>query len=261
MALESGPGSRARLLAIMNPSDIIRGAVADVERLRQSAASKPALSNALAAVKQFQSRRFENSYRDLLQGGPHQAAARFFLQELYGDADYSQRDVQFARIAGAIERLLPKPAVATAVALARLHALTEQLDYAMALAWQEDTHSSLAEVARYVRAWRIAVRREDRQRQLRLVMEIGQDLEKLTKTPGLRLLLKLMRGPAHAAGLHDLQRFLESGFDTFAAMGKQKIGTSAFLQLIESRESKLIDMLFDAEMEKCATVLSGYSYT
>ncbi len=236
----------------MDASQIIRDEVEKVQRLRKFAFGRPLLASAVAAVKRIQSQRFEITYRDLLQGGPYQGAAHFFLSELYGPLDYSRRDEQFARIAGAIQRLLPRHAVTTAVALAKLHGLTEQLDLAMGEAWEGDGQSDGDEWARYVRAWRQTAGQDNRYRQLRLILEIGADLAKLTRTPGLRLMLKMMRGPALAAGLPDLQRFLEQGFDTFASIGKGGQGSALqFLELVEYRESKAIETLFIPDYEEC----------
>jgi len=68
-------------------------------------------------------------------------------------------------------------------------------------------------------------------------------------------MLKMMRGPAAAAGLSSLQHFLETGFDTFAAMAKRPGGAEAFLEIIRLRETGLIDLLFDAELVACETEL------
>jgi hypothetical protein len=79
----------------------------------------------------------------------------------------------------------------------------------------------------------------------------------LTRTAGLRLMLKMMRGPAVAAGLGSLQRFLETGFDTFAAMGRTRGGAVQFLGTIRSRESALIASLFDDPFVACETQLAA----
>lgn len=240
----------------MDAAVFIRNSVSEVERLRLIIAADAGMRSAVAAVKRYQSQRFENSYRDLIAGGPYQAAAHFFLNELYGVVDYSKRDAQFARIAGAIESLLPRQAISTAVALARLHLLTEQLDFAMAGAWQS-APSCEKMAATYVRTWKAVGHREERERQLQLVLELGRDLSRLTRTPGIRLMLKVMRGPAHAAGLHELQAFLEIGFDTFAALARYKGGTEAFLLLIEARESELIRALFDSRFDILTSLRDG----
>lgn len=249
--------SGARLVRFMDAAQEIRDAVALVERLRDAAQQQPTVAASISAVKRFQSRRFEHSYQDLLGGGPYKEAAAFFLDELYGDTNYARRDAQFSRVAGAIQKLLPKSAVDTALALAQLHALTEQLDYAMGQAWERDlTVAALDDPDRYIRAWRATGRPNERSRQLKLVLDIGEDLDALTRAPGLRLMLKMMHGPAQAVGLAELQRFLEQGFDTFAAMGKNKGGARGFLELVETREARLIALLFDARYEQCRAALA-----
>jgi hypothetical protein len=233
----------------------IRNAVAQVALLRNVAQDNPALSGAVREVKRVQATRFAGTYSDLLVHGPYGPAARFFLEELYSDKDYAERDAQFARIAGAIEKVFPEQVARTAVTLAELHALTEELDQAMGLAWLTQP-DDLDEAQTYVRAWRAVGRRPEREAQLKVVMGIGEQMVRLTRTPGLRMLLKMMRGPAVAAGLGSLQHFLETGFDTFAAMVRTPQGAPAFLRIIEARESALIAGLFDADRVACETGLA-----
>ena len=52
-----------------------------------------------------------------------------------------------------------------------------------------------------------------------------------------------MRGPARAAGLGELQIFLETGFDTFRAMN----GAQEFLAIVKRREEELAAALFAAD--------------
>ena len=239
----------------MEAAKNIRACVDRVSQLRRARESRPALAQALQDIKRLQSRRFAATYADLLAGGPHQAASRFFLEELYSDRDYAERDAQFAKIAGAIERLFPAQVAAMAQALAELHALTEELDHAMAQAWM-DTDPAAPPALRYATAWRAVGKRDGRLAQLRVVKHIGREMSRLTRTPGLRLMLKMMRGPAGAAGLSALQRFLESGFDTFAAMARQPDGAERFLQTIAQREEAFIALLFDAPLVACETALA-----
>jgi len=238
----------------MEAAQKIRKAVIAVSLLRQAVDAEPSLRAALVQVKRVQSRRFAGTYSDLLGGGRYAAAARFFLEELYSDKDYAERDAQFARIAGAIQKLFPAPVAETAVALAQLHALTEELDQAMARAWLTSDRG-LTDAQHYVNAWRKVGRRADRESQLAVVLDIGAQMARFTRTPGLRMMLKMMRGPAVAAGLGSLQSFLESGFDTFGGMARGG-GADEFLGTIKARETQLIAMLFDAEVVACETELA-----
>ena len=252
------PVSRAlhldRLGVYMEAKNIIRDAVAHVTLLRQNAAGDPQLAQAISDIKHLQARRFAGTYFDLLHSERYQRAAQFFLEELYSEKDYSLRDAQFGRIAGALQRIFPEQVVQTAVSLAQLHRLTEELDLAMARHWM--TSAGSGEVARYIAAWRTVDRRPDRDMQLATVMSVGHELDRLTRTPGLRMMLKMMRGPAHLSGLGSLQKFLESGFDTFAAMGRTADGAAFFLDTVKGRESGLIERLFDADAVACETEIT-----
>ncbi|MBC5763386.1 FFLEELY motif protein [Ramlibacter albus] len=241
----------------MEAAQRIRKAVAEVAHLREVGHDETTLRAAVIDVKRLQARRFAGTYADMLGGGAFRAPARFFLDELYSDKDYAERDAQFARIAGAIEKFFPAQVAQTAVALAELHALTEQLDFAVAQAWISPELQLLPAPARYVHAWRKVGRRAERESQLTVVMRIGAEMARLTRTPGLRLMLKMMRGPAAAAGLNDLQRFLEAGFDTFGAMAKKPGEAERFLGTIREREAGLIQRLFEADVVACETELGS----
>ncbi len=239
----------------MEAARTIRDSVAAVARLRQSAAGDSRLLDALGELKRLQSRRFAGTYADLLQGGLYQPAAAFFLEELYGDKDYARRDEQFARIAGAIETLFPAHVAQTAAALATLHALTEDLDLQMARLWlRRDAQESGAR--RYAGAWRDLGRRQEREDQLHSVIRLGEELARLTRMPGLRTMLRVMRGPASAAGLGDLQHFLEAGFDTFAGMSRRRGAVEHFLGTVRQREEALFALLYEQDLVACETELS-----
>jgi hypothetical protein len=239
----------------MSAKQTIQFSVEKVAQLRHLAVSAPGLAQAVSDVKAIQAKRFTGTYDDLLHIPQYQPATQFFLEELYSEKDYSQRDAQFSRIAGTLERMFPKQVVLTAVSLAQLHSLTEELDVAMAQSWLNNATCN-DPIDRYIAAWHTVGRRADRDAQLSGALAVGQELVTLTRTPGLRMALKMMRKPATLAGLAALQRFLESGFDTFAAMGPKKPskngqpeGPAYFLETVKKREAALIDLLFDAPQQ------------
>lgn len=209
----------------------------DHERARRLA--DPALAACVLLVKRYQRDRFARTYADLLLTPRYAAASRFFLEELYGPQDFTQRDAQFARVVPALVRLFPPDIVATVRLLAELHALSEGLDSEMGASMRD---ASSIEAAAYVRAWRAVGRRSDREAQIALTISVGRSLDQLTRRVLLRHSLHLMRGPARAAGLGALQAFLEVGFDTFRDMR----GAQPFLDIVEQRERALCDLLFSA---------------
>ena len=218
--------------------------LAAVEQERARRQAVPGLGEKVQAVKAYQQSRFEHTHAELLASSRYVAAARFFLDELYGPSDFSRRDAQFARIVPALVRLFPQEIVETVATLGELHALSESLDSAMA----EALSSPAIDASGYAQAWQATGRRVDREQQIDLMLAVGRSLDRYTRKPMLSASLRMMRGPARAAGLSDLQAFLERGLDTFKTMR----GATEFLAGIEARERALLAQLFTAEPQAAA---------
>ena len=205
---------------------------------RERRAASPVLLEKVTVLKAFQQRRFAHTYADLLASPRYGPAARYFLDELYGPKDFSARDAQFARVAPSIARVFPKEVAGTLDILSELHALSETLDTAMGL----QLASERVTASDYIAAWQGVGRAADRNRQIDVTLSIATQLDRITRLPLLRNALRLMRGPARAAGLGELQRSLETGFDTFKAMK----GADEFIAFIAERERALAAALFAA---------------
>lgn len=206
----------------------------EAERTRRGA--DPGLAAGVAEIKRYQHARFAQTYADLLAHASTHDAACFFQDELYGPKDFSQRDAQFARVVPGLIRLFPPELSAVVLELGQLHALSEQLDSAMGAAVAV---ARLSEQG-YARAWQQVGQAAERERQIQMVLDIGLALARQVRRPFLRRTLRLMRGPAAAAGLSRLHAFLESGFDAFARLSD----APAFLQTIASRERAMARRLF-----------------
>ena len=227
------------------PANAILGHLRTVAAERERRDASPELAVKVLALKRYQQNRFAKTYADLLVSPRYGQASHFFLEELYGPRDFSQRDAQFARVVPAIVRLFSDDIVGTVKTLAELHALSETLD--------SETASHLArsdvDAHTYIAAWQATGRAPDREHQIGLTLAVGESLEALTRNPLVRHSLRMMRGPARAAGLGDLQNFLETGFDAFKAMR----GAREYLADIGQRERELARALFAAPVETSQT--------
>jgi hypothetical protein len=190
----------------------------------------------LAEVKAWQARRLALTYADLVARPRYAAATRFFLEDLYGPKDFSARDQELLRIVPVMERVLPASAVETASLAIELEALSEGLDHALARALPAEP----LEEAGYAEAYRRSAPREERLRQIELIGEVGLRLDALVRKPLIAGTLRLMRKPAHLAGLGDLQDFLEAGFAAFRTLG----GADEFLAVFRARETQILTRLF-----------------
>ena len=229
--------------------DRIQAHLHTVAQLRAARQTDPALADRVLAVKTYQGRRFEQTYADLLASPRYRAAARFFLEELYGPQEFAERDTQFARVVPALVRIFPQEVVHTVEQLGALHALSEALDDACARHLPSgppgppgapSAPSAPLDAAAYIAAWQGAGQPQAREQQIVLTQSIGKALEGFTRSRLMRTSLRLMRGPAQAAGRASLQRFLEAGFDAFGAMK----GADDFLRWVSERERALAAALF-----------------
>ncbi len=209
-----------------------------VSGLRSSAQADPKAAAARQRFRTWQSQRLARTHASLL-ANPHFAeAATFFLTDVYGANDPGTRDAEMHRVLPTAVKLLPATGLETVAKAIELDALSEDLDAAMIVALGK--RLSGLDAAAYGSAYRKVGRRKDRERQIKLIQDIGQTLDRLARQRFISTTLTLMRKPARLAGLSELQSFLERGFAAFRKMG----GAEEFLKLVIKRERKLLNTLF-----------------
>jgi hypothetical protein len=213
-----------------------------LQKLRSLRGDHRATPARLKELKRWQSERLAATYSDLSAQPRYREATRFFLHDLYGPKDFSHRDEAMLRILPAMARLLPRSAVETASLAIELEALSEDLDHRVAAALAPGPITA----ASYAEANRQACSQEERERQIELIQAVGSRLEELVRKPLVLKTLQLMRGPAKAAGLSDLQDFLERGFCAFRAMR----GAGDFLAALRERETEIIEEIYSAPGEQ-----------
>lgn len=202
---------------------------------RQVAGSDAAGAAARCALKRFQAERMASTHADLLAARQTGQAARFFLSDLYGAEDLTQRDADVERIVPMLERMLPLPVLATIAEAIELDALSESLDAAMA-----SRLGAIFTEREYAGAYRDAAPRAVREDQLAHVRSVGDSLCELVRIPLIGATLALMRGPAKLTGLSELHHFLERGFGAFKGMPQPRL----FVATIVARELAILENLY-----------------
>lgn len=223
----------------MHDAQRLLEAATRVAALRARSARDGRLRGWSMALKQWQSERLARTHADLLDDPRYRGAARFFLDDLYGPKDFSERDAELGRVLPSLIRRLPAGGLATLADAVELDALSEALDEAMAGLLRRDAAAGIDEAA-YAQAYRSAGTRADRERQLALVLAIGRSLDRLIRVPLLGTLLASMAGPARLAGVPTMHGFLVRGFRAFKGVG----GASEFLGRIDRREQAILESLY-----------------
>ncbi|MCX7033525.1 MAG: hypothetical protein NT046_06080 [Arenimonas sp.] len=200
----------------------------------------------LKLLRAWQTRRLADGFKDFLANPRMRPAAEFFLTDLYGDRDFSARDRDVARIMPIMSRLLPESLIAAATDAIELAVLSHAFDLRMARALAERPEPMAAiSVQDYAVAYRAVGCPRLRRHQIELVLGVGWTLDASVRKHGVFKLLRASRFPARAAGLSELQGFLERGFGAFEALD----GAGEFLEAIGHRERQVSARLFAGDSD------------
>jgi hypothetical protein len=202
---------------------------------RQLAATDAATARARESLRRFQSARMSITHADLLASNETRDAAQFFLDDLYGTHDFTQRDADIERIIPMMESLMPISALQTIAEAIELDALSEALDRAMAVRLGEQFVE-----ADYIDAYCKITSRTEREAQITHIQSVGGSLCELVRIPLIGGTLAMMRVPAKLAGLGELHNFLDRGFGAFKKMRKPK----DFVTAIVKRETTILENLY-----------------
>ncbi len=200
----------------------------------------------MVLLRTWQSQRLGRTHADLLASPRYNPACRFFLEEVYAPRDFSQRDADAQRMHDFMLRFLPARLLHTLTITLELNYFTRELDQALVRAMVDTlgmTHTITADL--YAEGYRVCDNYADRARQIDMIVEVGQGLDRLVKLPFIGLTLQLARTPAQRAGWHELQAYLERGFAAF----KHMHGAHEFLDTIQQREMRILDRIFAREAD------------
>lgn len=207
------------------------------------AISEPAFPMAAFELLQnWQRDRLMRTYQDFIARDSDAPACHFFLEELYGGMNFHARDQQVARVEPLMSRMLPRKALHAVAEALRLQAISLEFDMDMAALIHERGLKDL-ETSSYAEVYRECGRRPEREHQIVLIRTLGHELERLVKIPMLVQMLRLMRGPAKAAGFGRLQTFLEDGLRSF----RRLTDPAEFVETIYRREWRAMDRLFSGD--------------
>ncbi|HEV8695275.1 MAG TPA: hypothetical protein VGQ93_13990 [Lysobacter sp.] len=195
----------------------------------------------LPELRRWQAERLEASFDRFLRDPQRRPAAQFFLSDVYNDSDFSRRDADIARVLPMMQRLLPGAVLGTLADAIELGLLTHAFDLRLAQVLEAlGPRRRTLDAALYAQVYRDSGLPRLRRHQIDLIARVGLGLGHALGMPGVATLLKLSRGPAKAAGLGELQGFLERGFAAFHKLGDVR----GFIAEIEADERAVSRRLF-----------------
>jgi hypothetical protein len=197
------------------------------------------LTESIKKLQTWQTKRLLITHDDLWQSKRFKPAMQFFVDELYGPKDFSQRDIELARVVPTMGKILPLKGLISLEASLRLNCLSLELDIALVqeLGSEEISRSS------YFDCYRQSDNKPKREEQIQLLENLGLDLAQVVKITGISAILLLSRKPAKLAGVESLHDFLEKGFKSFKKLGE----VHDFIDPIINRERELMHSLYAAK--------------
>lgn len=195
----------------------------------------------MATLSHWQAERLKITHQDLYQNPRYHEGLEFLLKDLYAPKEFTRRDDDLERIFPVAVKLLPDNLLYTVGLLVELNLLTQQLDQQLADVLFNQLNVSEITEESYCEAYRLCNNKKRRVHQTQLIANIGNDLDVYVRSRLVRLTLKMTRSPAEMAGLENLHSFLRRGFSAFHQMG----GVDELLELIISRESAILDAIYD----------------
>jgi hypothetical protein len=189
----------------------------------------------LDELQHWQRCRLRETYADLKAQPQFESACVFFLEELYGGRDMRQRDQQLERVLPVMARTMPDHLLAAMGDAMRLQWMSMDLDARLSRHLEGELDQ-----AEYARAYRRMAAWEEREEQIELIRELGRLLQRTVRKRMVRRLVRLMHGPAVAAGFGKLQEFLSQGLDAFATMGDE---ATLFIDTIHERETIALERM------------------
>ena len=185
-------------------------------------------------------------FSDLYKQEGYAEAIDFIMSDLAG-IGISNRDRDLERAAPAITSMLPLAALATIASAAEMNARVLKINIAICqcLADRSSLPTTITEHD-YCIACRQASSLQECVELVHLITGLGKTLKTLVEIPMLGILLRAMRGPAHAAGFGALQDFLENGYATF----NQIPDIDHFISEIEGRMVTIFERIYTAPLQQ-----------
>ncbi len=190
-------------------------------------------------LQQWQRQRLLASYSDLISRENSRPACNFFLSELYGGLDFLERDQDMEKVMPVMSRFLPNKVLLSLAEAFELQAISLEFDLEMVRVIDAREIGEL-DTASYISVYRACGNRPLREKQIRLIRQLGHDLARLVDRPLVSRLVRLLRGPAHATGFGKLQEFLEAGLGSFRKLEDP----DQFVNTIYQREWRAMQKMF-----------------
>ena len=215
--------------------------VGGLKEVKHQPLSGTSLDPKVALLRDWQSRRLAHTYEDLLADERHRPACEFFLEDIYGPYDFSQRDHDIEQMYEFTRRFVPESMLRPLAVTVELHQLSETLDqHLLDVLLNQLGVTDTITPELYAEGYRVCDNYATRVYQIELIERICEHIDGIVRNPLTGPTLSLAKRPLRNSGHVALVDFLERGFTGF----KHMRGSQHFRATIKERELHLLDRMY-----------------
>lgn len=211
----------------------------------QHRSASSSLNDNKLQLAEWQSQRLKRTHEDFYCSSEYNTGLEFLMSQLYAAEDFSARDRDLERIFPKVIKWLPESVIETAASLVELNLLTHTLDETLCDALFNQLKVQTIDADSYAAAYRLCDNYEERCRQIVLVQQAGERLDRYARSTMINWSLKASRSPAKKAGLSALHEFLENGFSAFHTMKD----IDHLMTTVVQREQRVLDNIFESKSD------------
>jgi len=184
------------------------------------------------ALQDFQSRRINNTYKDLEKKPEFSKISSFFFKKLYAPEDFSFRDTSMKKLHKVLDGKIYKNMISAVSKVIELHDISDEQDDLMVQKMIETGIDESITMAEYQTIYRSLDNYDQRVYQINLGVEVTRIFHGLSKKWIVAVSLKTVKTTASLFGIKDIIDFIYEGYVAFRTIDN----IDFFVDTMKSRE-------------------------
>jgi len=171
------------------------------------------------ALQDFQSKRINNTYKDIETDPEFSKIGNFFFKKLYAPEDFSFRDTSMKKLHKVLEGKIYRNMLTAVTKVSELHDISDEQDNLMVEKMMETGVDESMTMAQYQEIYRNLDNYDQRIYQINLSAEVTRIFHGLSKKWIVALSLRTVKTTAVLFGIKEIIDFIYEGYVAFKTIG------------------------------------------
>ena len=195
------------------------------------------------SLQAFQSKRINDTYKDLKKNPEYAKIGTFFFEKLYSPEDFSFRDASIKKLHKILKGKIYKGIISAVSKVIELHELSDKLDDLMVQKMIKMKIGPEMTMDQYQQVYRSLNNYDQRVYQIKLSTEVTRTFHRLSKKWIVSLSLKTVHTAAHLLGVSKIIDFIYEAYEGFRVIKN----INYFVKTIEERELAWHEKIWSSE--------------